>query len=93
MVEWKLQQGFYWDFYDADGTYETRYVYGELNTKYELKKAILSRLGIKYYLFNNNNNPSHNVFLGATINANLGQADFSEFNIGYVYRFGLKLKK
>ena len=92
-VEWKLQQGFYWDFYDADGTYETRYVYGELNTKYELKKAILSRLGIKYYLFNNNNNPSHNVFLGATINANLGQADFSEFNVGYVYRFGLKLKK
>ena len=92
-VEWKLQQGFYWDFYDTDGTYETRYVYGELNTKYELKKAILSRLGIKYYLFNNNNNPSHNVFLGATINANLGQADFSEFNVGYVYRFGLKLKK
>ena len=38
-VEWKLQQGFYWDFYDADGTYETRYVYGELNTKYELKKS------------------------------------------------------
>ena len=45
-VEWKLQQGFYWDFYNSDGTYETRYVYGELNSKYQLKKSILTRLGI-----------------------------------------------
>ena len=91
-VEWKLQQGFYWDFYSADGTYETRYVYGELNSKYQLKKSILTRLGLKYYLFNNNENPNHNIFVGATLNANLGQADFTELNFGYVYRFGIKSK-
>jgi hypothetical protein len=91
-VEWKLQQGFYWDFYNSDGTYETRYVYGELNSKYQLKKSILTRLGLKYYLFNNNEHPKHNLFLGATLNANLGQADFTEFNFGYIYRFGLKSK-
>ena len=32
-------------------------------------------------------NPKHNVFLGVHINANFGQADFSELSIGYVYRF------
>ncbi len=92
-VEWKLQQGFYWDFYNSDGTYETRYVYGELNSKYQLKKSILTRLGLKYYIFNNNEHPKHNIFVGATLNANLGQADFTEINLGYVYRFGIKLKK
>lgn len=92
-VEWKLQQGFYWDDYNEDGTYVTKFVYGELNSKYKLKKAILARLGLKYYLFNNNKSPKHNVFIGATINANLGQADFTEFNLGYVHRFGFKFKK
>ena len=91
-VEWKLQQGFYWDFYNSDDTYETRYIYGELNSKYQLKKSILSRLGLKYYIFNNNEYPKHNIFVGATLNANLGQADFTELNLGYVYRFRIKSK-
>lgn len=92
-VEWKLQQGFYWDFYNEDGTYETKYIYGELNSKYKLKKAILARLGLKYYLINNNKSPKSNVFIGATINANLGQADFTEFSLGYVHLFGLKSRE
>ena len=88
----KLNQGFYWDFYNEDGTYETEYVLGELTSKYKLKKAILARLGLKYYLFNNNQSPKSNIFIGATINANLGQADFTELSIGYVHRFGLKIR-
>lgn len=92
-IDWKLNQGFYWDFYNEDGTYETTYVLGELTSKYKLKKAILARLGLKYYLFNNNKSPKSNVFIGATINANLGQADFTELSIGYVHRFGLKIRK
>ena len=91
-IDWKLNQGFYWDFYNEDGTYETTYVLGELTSKYKLKKAILARLGLKYYLFNNNKSPKSNVFIGATINANLGQADFTELSIGYVHRFGLKIR-
>ena len=89
-IEWRLNQGFYWDFYNGNGAYETKYVLGELNSKYELKHAILARLGIKYYLFNNNNSPKSNVFIAANINANLGQADFTELSLGYVHRFGLK---
>ncbi len=92
-VEWKLNQGFYWDATYEDGTTETVYILGELNSKYELKRAILARLGLKYYLFNNNDSPKSNVFIAATINANLGQADFTELSIGYVHRFQFKEKK
>ncbi|PKV52326.1 lipid A 3-O-deacylase PagL [Aquimarina sp. MAR_2010_214] len=83
-IEWQLSQG------------ETRgdeYVLGELNWYYEIKRAISSRLGVKYYLFNMHALPKNNIFLGANINANLGQADFSELSLGYVYRFNLKERK
>ena len=55
--------------------------------KYWLKKTFVTRLGLKLYAINTSKNPKHNVFLGAHINANFGQADFSELSIGYVYRF------
>ncbi len=57
----------------------------ELDWYYDIKKTISSRLGLKYYLLNNNKSPKRNLFLGAFINANFGQADFSELSLGYVY--------
>lgn len=59
----------------------------EKNTgfRYQLKKWLNSRMGINVYLANTNLAPIHNIFAGAHINANFGQADFTEFNLGYVY--------
>jgi len=57
------------------------------SAKYFLKRNFISRLGMQYYLFNTEKHPRFNVFVGAHINANLGQADFSSANIGTVYRF------
>lgn len=56
--------------------------------KYALKKTFATRLGLKVYAVSTYKNPKNNVYLGAHINANFGQADFSELSIGYVYRFG-----
>lgn len=55
-----------------------------------LKSTISTRLGLKFYLNNTANNPKNNLYIGGHINANLSQADFSEFSIGYVRRFNLR---
>lgn len=65
----------------------------ELNWYYDIKKTISSRFGLKYYLFNTNNLVSQNIFLGGFINANLGQADYSELTLGYVYSMDFIKKK
>lgn len=57
------------------------------NIKYTLKKLFPSRMGLKLYLLNTAKKPKHNLFLSAHINANFGQADFSEVSVGYVYDF------
>jgi hypothetical protein len=66
---------------------------GELTTYYKIKKTISTRLGVKAYLLNTDIAPRHNLFLGAFINANLGQADFTELTLGYQYALPLKTKK
>lgn len=77
-IDWQLSQGF-----SSNGvTYPA-----ELDWYYEIKRTIASRLGLKYYLFTTDKAPRYNLFLSAHINANLGQADFSELSFGYVYRF------
>ncbi len=91
-LDWKLN-GFYWDFENEDGTIETRFVERDISNTYHLKHAILVRAGLKYYLFNNDKCPKSNFFIAANINANLGQADFTELSFGYVHRFGLKSKE
>ncbi len=55
----------------------------EGDTEYWLKQLFSSRLGLNLYLFNTNNLPKHNVFVGAHINANFGQADYTSFSLGY----------
>lgn len=85
-LEFQMGVNFYKPFYEVDWLLNE----DELNWYYELKKHVPVRLGIKLYALNTNNNPKHNVFIGANINANLGQADFTELSIGYVRRFDLK---
>ncbi|WP_103070766.1 acyloxyacyl hydrolase [Aquimarina sediminis] len=84
-VDWQLSQGYF---------YNNEYVrLGELNSYYKVKQTVSSRLGVKYYLFNSYKLYKNNLFLGVHINSNLGQADFSELSLGYVYRFNLKKHK
>ncbi|WP_299102616.1 acyloxyacyl hydrolase [uncultured Winogradskyella sp.] len=88
-IDWQLNQGYSYE----NGNGETIEVLGELDWYYEIKRTISSRMGLKYYLWTTNNRPKHNIFIAAHINANLGQADFTELSCGYVYRFDLKEKK
>lgn len=87
-IDWKLNQGYSY----INGQGETVVILGELDDYYKLKKTVSARLGLKYYLVNNDLAPKHNAFLGAHINANLGQADFTALTLGYVYRFDMKNK-
>jgi hypothetical protein len=69
--------------------------YEEFNTIYEkddgaayqLKKLFTTRMGLNFYLLNTNKLPTHNAFIGTHINANFGQADFTEINLGYQFNF------
>ena len=74
-IDWILNEGKY-----QNGIYND----GELTSYYKLKKLISSRLGLKYYILNTNKIQKNNFFIACHINANLGQADFSELSIGYV---------
>lgn len=56
-------------------------------TTYTLKRLISGKLGLKYYLFNTNNAPKNNFYVGGHIVSRLGQADYSEFTMGYVHAF------
>lgn len=87
-IDWQLNKGY--SFENAEN--ETIEVLGELDWYYEIKRTVSARMGLKYYLRNTNRAPKHNLYIGAHINANLGQADFTELSLGYVYRFNLKTK-
>lgn len=87
-IDWQLNQGY--SFQNNDG--ETVEVLGELDWYYEIKRTVSARMGLKYYVWSTNKAPKYNIFIGAHINSNLGQADFTELSFGYVYRFKLKQK-
>ncbi len=84
-IDWQLSQGFFFN-----GEYTKL---GELGSYYKIKRTVSSRLGLKYYIFDTYKLYKNNFFIGAHINANLGQADFSELSLGYVYRFSLKERR
>jgi hypothetical protein len=65
--------------------YYDEYIFSE-GLKEFLKKTFNSRLGINLYAQNTNKNPKHNVYIGANISTNFGQADFGEMSVGYVMR-------
>jgi len=85
-IDWRINQG--WKNIPRVIPAESNIVLGELDSTYRLKKLISSRMGLKYYLFGNQQPTAHNLFAGIHINSNLGQADFSELSLGYVYNFG-----
>ncbi len=87
-IDWQLNKGY--DYENEHG--ETVEVLGELDWYYEIKRTVSARMGLNYYLWTTNKAPKHNVFFGAHINANLGQADFTELSVGYVHRLDLKIK-
>ncbi len=66
------------------------WVLGELDSKFKKKYRISSRLGLKYYLIGKEKAPKNNLYLGANLNSNLGQADFSELSLGYVHSFNFR---
>jgi hypothetical protein len=57
----------------------------ERGMKTELKKYISARLGVQYYLFDPKYCSRSNIYLGAYIKANFGQADFTCVQLGYVF--------
>jgi hypothetical protein len=86
-IDWQLNDGYT---YQSGG--ETIIVLGELDAYYEIKRSIPARLGLNWYFINTNRNPKQNFYLGVHINSNFGQADFTELSLGYVHRFGIKMR-
>jgi len=82
-IDWRINEG--WDF--APREIPDSWIFGELNSKFKAKNAITTRVGLKYYLIGTDKAPKHNFYAGAFINANLGQADFTELGIGYIRTF------
>ncbi|MEM7084698.1 MAG: acyloxyacyl hydrolase [Bacteroidota bacterium] len=82
-IDWQMNEG--WD--NTPREIPPNWVLGELDSKYKKKKLISSRLGLKYYLLGTRRVPKHNVYAAFHINTNLGQADFTEFSLAYVYSF------
>ncbi len=85
-VDWRINEG--WDHIPKE--IPPNAYLGEFNTKFRMKHLISTRMGMKYYLIGMDKKPKNNVFVGFHINANLGQADFTELSIGYVYHFNNK---
>ena len=90
-IDWRINQG--WSYVPRIIPEQSGIVLGELNSKFKLKQLISPRLGLKYYLIGTTKNPKSNIYIGAYINANLGQADFTELSLGYVYSFKLRKRK
>lgn len=89
-VDWQLNDGYTIEREDGDDII----VLGELGSYYRLKRAISTRLGLKWYFINTIKNPENNFYIGIHLNANLGQADFTELSLGFVHRFKeIKRKK
>lgn len=90
-LDWSLNEG--WDNLPRDIPDNQNIVLGDTDATYfQLKKHISSRLGLKYYVLSHDQYRANNFYVGAFINANLGQADFTEIAFGYVKQFNLNKK-
>lgn len=54
---------------------------------YFLKNTFVTRLGLNVFLFRFEEKRKLNPFFGTHINANFGQADFTDFSVGAVWNF------
>jgi hypothetical protein len=92
-IDWRINQG--WGdvpkIIVEDPIY---YRLGDVEESYfKVKRTVSARFGLKYYLKGTTEKTSNNFYIGAFINSNLGQADFTEFAFGYVKNFKSKSKK
>ncbi len=87
-LDWRINEG--WDNTPREISYT--WVLGELDGSYKKKYRISSRLGLKYYLIGMEKAPKNNFYIGAHLNANLGQADFTELSFGYVHSFNFRTR-
>jgi hypothetical protein len=87
-IDWRINQG--WSYVPRE--IPEYAVLGEFDSKFRLKKTLSTRMGLKYYLFNTSKSPQNNLFLGFHINANGGQADFTDLSLGFVHHFNFKSK-
>jgi hypothetical protein len=86
VIDWKINQGWM----NTPREIPRSWMLGELDSKYKMKKLISGRLGLKYYLIGTQKSPKNNIYIGAHLNSNLGQADNSEISIGFVRNFNFK---
>lgn len=91
-LDWQLNEGESFILFLENNEVEYILRPGELTSKYKIKKLVSTRIGLKYYIFSTNDAPKNNFYFAAHINANLGQADFTEFSVGYVYQINFKNK-
>ena len=80
-IDWRINEG--WDYPPRE--LPPNWELGTYNTKFSLKKHLSTRLGLRYYLLGQKRRPKHDFYMGVHLNANFGQADFSELSIGYIY--------
>lgn len=67
--------------------YKPFYEFYEKSTpiNYYTKQYLATRFGLNYYILDPYLHPRNNVFVGAYVSANSGQAEFLELNLGYVW--------
>ncbi len=85
-IDWRINEG--WD--NTPREIPPNFQLGEFDSKYKLKKTLATRMGLKYYIFDTSREPVNNLYLGIHINANAGQAEYTDISIGYIYNFNFK---
>ena len=83
-IDYSINEG--WD--NPPREFPDGWQFADLDTRYKMRHLINSRVGINYYPLGTNDFKNHNFYIGAHINANYGQADFTELRLGYVYEMG-----
>jgi len=66
-------------------TYAADYLSKGKPLNYYLGEYLATRFGVHYYILDPYKHMRNNVFLGVNVSANSGEAEFLEFNVGYVF--------
>lgn len=82
-LDWRINNG--WE--NTPREIPNDWTLGTYDVPYTIKNRISGRLGLKYYILGVDKKPKNNFYIAAHINSNLGQADFSELSLGYMYSF------
>ena len=66
-------------------TYAKDYLGKATKFNYYLGRYLATRFGVHYYILDPYTHMRNNVFVGANVSANSGEAEFLELNVGYVF--------